>query len=84
MNKLPRNSITRKFENVISSSSSGIDPQVTKEDARKIRSLVKSSSAHQIIQEDFENSEHCQTFMDIDSSDPEYVITLQYINSEVN
>jgi hypothetical protein len=75
MNKLPRNSITRRFENVISSSSSGIDPQVTKEDARKIRSLVKSSSAHQIIQ-DFETSEHCQTFMDIDSSDPEYVITL--------
>ncbi|CAG8506075.1 8345_t:CDS:2 [Paraglomus brasilianum] len=40
---------------VISSSSSGIDPQVTKEDARKIRSLVKSSS------ESFEDSEHSQT-----------------------
>ena len=61
---------------VTSSSSSGIDPQVTKEDARKIRSLVKSSS-HQTIQESFEDSEHSQTLMDIESSDPEYVITLE-------
>ena len=77
MNKLPKNSITRRFEMVTSSSSSVIDPQVTKEDARKIRSLVKPSSTHQSIQENFKDSEHSQSLMDIECSDPEYVITLE-------
>ena len=74
MKRLPKNSITRRFENVTSSSSSGIDPQVTEEDARKIRSLVKSLSSHQTIQENIEDLEQSQTLMDIESSDLEYVI----------
>jgi hypothetical protein len=79
MKRLPKNNITRRFKNVTSSGSSGIDPQVTKEDARKIRSL-----AHQISQENFEDSEQSQTLMNIESSDPEYVYNARIIKVNFN